>query len=73
MTEIFENYSELMPKWANKGHEEDLGKAVNEYEGQQINENTKRRMNYLGRNKKKCDLLNSFLFYYIKQLDIYNG
>ena len=51
MAEIFENYSGLMPKWANESLE-DLVKAVDEYEGQQIKENTKRRMKYLGRNKK---------------------
>ena len=35
MAEIFENYSELMPEWANESLEEDRVKAVDENEGQQ--------------------------------------
>ena len=42
MAEIFENYSELMPEWANESVEEDIVNAVDEYEAQQNTENTKR-------------------------------
>ena len=44
MAEIFENCSELTPEWANESLEEDLVKAVNEYEGQQKKEKHKKTL-----------------------------
>ena len=35
MAEIFQNYSKLMPEWANESLEEELVKAADEYEAEQ--------------------------------------
>lgn len=43
MAEIFEKYSQLMPEWANESLEEELVKAVDEYEAEQKKENRKSR------------------------------
>ena len=43
MAEIIENYSELMPEWANESLEENLDEVVDEFDGQQKQENTQRR------------------------------
>ena len=41
MAEIFENSIEFMPNWANENIEDDLVKAVDEYEEQQKIQKTK--------------------------------
>ena len=54
MAEIFENYLELMPEWANKSLEEDVVEAVKEYEGYQQNRNTK--SHFVKLTKRKANL-----------------
>ena len=41
MAEMFENSIEFMPNWANENIEDDLVKAVDEYEEQQKIQKTK--------------------------------